>query len=86
MKPTKTILKFEETEKEEPEQMTTKDFPPSFSQFKEGIQKINESKAPDGWTHKLKQNKSTYLTMIDLNLQKSEITGMKNRQKKLSVC
>ena len=48
------IQKFNSTEKEEPEQMTSEDFPASFSQFKEGSKKINESKAPKCMDKKIK--------------------------------
>ena len=45
-RPIETKLKVETTEKEDPERLTSKYFPPSFSQFKEGSRQINESKAP----------------------------------------
>ena len=39
-------VKIETKEKDDFEQMTVEDFPPAFSQFKEGIHQINEIKAP----------------------------------------
>ena len=48
-KPICTILKVETTDKQDTDRMTTADFIATFSQFKEGIQPINEAKAPK-WT------------------------------------
>ena len=47
VKPIRTILKVESTDKEDTDQMTATDFPASFSQFKEESRQINESKAPE---------------------------------------
>ena len=44
-KPIHTVLKVETTGKEDIDRMTAADFSATFSQFKEGIQPINESKA-----------------------------------------
>ena len=41
----KIVLKIETKEKYGSERLTTDDFPPAFSKFKEGSWKINESKA-----------------------------------------
>ena len=54
VKSIKTILKFESTDKEETDKMTTTDFLASFSQFKEGICQINENKAPEWMDAKIK--------------------------------
>ena len=54
-RPTKTIFKIQTTKKKtDPKRLTVKDFPPEFSQFKEGSQKINESKAPEWMDAKMK--------------------------------
>ena len=44
-KPICTILKVETTDKQNTDRMTTVNFPATFSQFKEGIQPINETKS-----------------------------------------
>ena len=54
VKPVKTIFKFESTDKDDTERMTTTYFPASFSQFKEGSRQINESKAPKWMDAKVK--------------------------------
>ena len=61
MKPIKTILKVESIEKEEPEWMTTEDFPASFSQFKEGSRQINETKVLEWMDAKVKTKRSQHL-------------------------
>ena len=53
-KPIRTVLKVETTDKEDNDQMTAADFPATFSQFKEGSQLINESKAPEWLDAKIK--------------------------------
>ena len=53
-KPIRTVLKVEITDKEDTDRMTAKDFPTTFSQFKEGIQPINEAKAPKWLDAKVK--------------------------------
>ena len=52
--PITTIFKVETTAKEDPKRLTTNDFPPTFSQFKEGSLKINETKAPQWIDVKIK--------------------------------
>ena len=54
IKPIRTILKIESTDKEDIDRMTTIYFLESFSQFKEGSQQINESKAPEWMDAKVK--------------------------------
>ena len=54
IKPIKTILKIESTNKNDTDRMTTTDFPATFSQFKEGSRQINESKAPEWMDAKVK--------------------------------
>ena len=54
VKPIRTILKVESTDKEDTDRMTLVDFPTSFSQFKEGSQQINEIKAPEWMDAKVK--------------------------------
>ena len=44
-KPIHTVLKFETTDKEDNDRMTVANFLATFSQFNEGSQPINESKA-----------------------------------------
>ena len=46
-KPICTILKVKTTDKQDTDRMTAVNFPTTFSQFKEGIQPINEAKAPE---------------------------------------
>ena len=53
-KPICTILKFETTDKQDTNRMTAADFPATFSQFKEGIQTINEAKTPEWLDAKVK--------------------------------
>ena len=53
-KPIRTVLKVKTTNKEDNDQMTTADFPTTFSQFKEGNQLINETKAPKWLDAKVK--------------------------------
>ena len=53
-KPVRTIFKIQTAEKEDLERLTTKDFPPAFSQFKEGSRQINEIKAPEWMEAKVK--------------------------------
>ena len=48
------MLKVETTDKEETDRMTAADFPTTFSQFKEGIQPINEAKEPEWLDAKVK--------------------------------
>ena len=54
VKPIRTILKVESADNEDTDRMTVTDFPASFSQFKEGIRWINESKAPEWMDAKVK--------------------------------
>ena len=49
-----TILKVETNDKQDTDRMTVDDFPATFSQFKEGIQPINEAKAPEWLDAKVK--------------------------------
>ena len=53
-KPIRTVLKFETADTKDTDRMTTADFPTTFSQFKEGSQPINESKAPAWLDAKMK--------------------------------
>ena len=53
-KPIYPILKVETTDKPDLDRMTAVDFPATFSQFKEGIQPINEAKAPEWLDAKVK--------------------------------
>ena len=53
-KPIHIVLKVETTDKKDTDRMTAADFPATFSQFKEGIQLINETKAPEWLDTKVK--------------------------------
>ena len=53
-KPIRTVLKVETTDKEDTDQITAANFPATFSQFKEGSQKINKAKAPKWLKAKIK--------------------------------
>ena len=53
-KPIRTILKVEIADKEDTNRMTAIDFLATFSQFKEGIQPINEAKALEWLDAKVK--------------------------------
>ena len=53
-KPIRIVLKVETTDKEDNDRMTAADFPTTFSQFKEGSQPINESRAPEWLDAKIK--------------------------------
>ena len=53
-KPIRTVLKVETTDKEDINRMTAADFPTTFSQFKEGIWLINETKFPEWLDAKVK--------------------------------
>ena len=53
-KPIRTVLKVETNDKEDIDRMTAADFPATFSQFKEGIRLINETKAPEWLDAKVK--------------------------------
>ena len=53
-KPIHTVLKVETTNKEDTDWMTAVDFLDTFSQFKEGIQPINESKELEWLNAKVK--------------------------------
>ena len=52
--PIKTILKIDSTNKNDTDRMIATDFPINFSQFKEGSQQINESKALEWMDAKVK--------------------------------
>ena len=45
-KPIRIVLKVKTIDKEDTDRMTATNFPTTFSQLKEGIQPINEAKAP----------------------------------------
>ena len=49
-----TVLRVETVNKEDTDRMTATDFPATFSQFKEGIQLINETKALEWLDAKVK--------------------------------
>ena len=53
-KPISTVLKVETTDKEDNDRMTAVDFRATFSQFKEGIQPINEANVPKWLDAKVK--------------------------------
>ena len=53
-KPIRTMLKVDTTDKEDTDWMTAAEFPATFSQFKEGSQWINESKALEWLDSKVK--------------------------------
>ena len=53
-KPIRTISKIQTLEKEDPEILTMEEFPPSFSQFKEGSRQINASKSTEWMDAKVK--------------------------------
>ena len=53
-KPIRTVLKVETIDKEDNDRMTATDFPATFSQFKEGSQPINETKALEWLDAKIK--------------------------------
>ena len=53
-KPIQIVLKIDTTNKEDTDRMTTADFLATFSQLKEGIQLINEAKAPEWMDSKVK--------------------------------
>ena len=53
-KPIWTVIKINTTDKEDTNWRTAADFPGTFSQFKEGIRPINESKSPEWMDAKVK--------------------------------
>ena len=53
-KPIRIVLKVGTTDKDDTDRMTAVNFPATFSQFKEGSQPINESKAPEWLDAKVK--------------------------------
>ena len=77
-KPTK-----ENIEEEKPGEQ---DFPPQYSEIKEGKRELDETKAPEWMDAKIKIKEINIAKEVLLRWLEQEITGLNNKQQKQSTC